>query len=75
MAASNENQKTSASGSAVAPPLYGMPMPFMFIGPDNERTFQYEESLPPLPVPPLNQTLEKYLDSGEFHLLHQSTLA
>lgn len=29
-----------------------------------ERTFQYQDSLPPLPVPPLDESLSKYLDSG-----------
>ncbi|OXB84701.1 UNVERIFIED_CONTAM: hypothetical protein H355_001178, partial [Colinus virginianus] len=28
-----------------------------------ERTFQYQDSLPPLPVPPLDESLSKYLDS------------
>uniref|UniRef100_A0ABM0MVN2 Peroxisomal carnitine O-octanoyltransferase-like n=1 Tax=Saccoglossus kowalevskii TaxID=10224 RepID=A0ABM0MVN2_SACKO len=28
-----------------------------------ERTFQYQDNLPPLPVPPLDQTLDKYLQS------------
>ncbi|KAJ8024587.1 Peroxisomal carnitine O-octanoyltransferase [Holothuria leucospilota] len=28
-----------------------------------ERTFQYEDSLPSLPLPPLQQTLHKYLES------------
>ncbi|XP_071504219.1 peroxisomal carnitine O-octanoyltransferase-like [Diadema antillarum] len=28
-----------------------------------ERTFQYDDELPPLPVPPLEQTLKKYVDS------------
>lgn len=30
-----------------------------------ERTFQYQSSLPPLPVPDLQNTLNKYLHSGE----------
>lgn len=30
-----------------------------------ERTFQYQSTLPPLPVPSLEVTLNKYLDSGE----------
>ena len=29
-----------------------------------ERTFQFDEGLPPLPVPQLDDTLDKYLDSG-----------
>ncbi len=50
--------------SSVGPPMYGMPVPFVFLGPDDEKTFQYEETFPSLPVPPLQQTLTKYLDSG-----------
>lgn len=29
-----------------------------------ERTFQYQSILPPLPVPSLEMTLSKYLDAG-----------
>lgn len=29
-----------------------------------EQTFQYQSSLPPLPVPSLESSLSKYLDSG-----------
>lgn len=29
-----------------------------------ERTFQYDDDLPSLPVPKLEDTLKKYLDSG-----------
>lgn len=29
-----------------------------------ERTFQYQDSLPSLPVPPLDESLSKYLDAG-----------
>ena len=29
-----------------------------------ERTFQYQSILPPLPVPPLEGSLSKYLDAG-----------
>lgn len=29
-----------------------------------ERTFQYQRSLPSLPVPALEESLKKYLDSG-----------
>lgn len=31
-----------------------------------ERTFQFEEALPSLPVPELDKTLPKYLESGEY---------
>ena len=30
-----------------------------------ERTFQYQSSLPALPVPTLEMSLSKYLDSGK----------
>ena len=33
--------------------------------PLQERTFQYQNSLPPLPVPSLEGSLSKYLDAGE----------
>jgi len=62
----SDSPPARAVESSDSPPLYGMPIPFMFLGPDNERTFQYEETLPSLPVPPLEQTLNKYLDSGKF---------
>lgn len=29
-----------------------------------ERTFQYQSSLPPLPVPSLETSLSKYLEAG-----------
>lgn len=29
-----------------------------------ERTFQYQDSLPSLPVPALDESLKKYLDAG-----------
>ena len=31
-----------------------------------ERTFQYQDSLPSLPVPSLKESLKKYLESGIF---------
>ncbi|TMW62458.1 hypothetical protein Poli38472_005076 [Pythium oligandrum] len=31
----------------------------------SERTFQYQDELPPLPLPPLEQTLERYIKSCE----------
>lgn len=30
-----------------------------------ERTFQYQSSLPSLPLPPLDESLSKYLESGK----------
>ncbi len=33
-----------------------------------ERTFQYQSSLPPLPVPDLHDSLNKYLHAGEREL-------
>ena len=51
------------SSRTVGPPLYGMPIAEQWLSED-EKTFQYDESLPSLPVPPLKQTLSKYLDSG-----------
>ena len=65
-------QPAKALDSLDSPPLYGMPMPFLFLGPDDERTFQYEETLPSLPIPPLDQTLKKYLDSGKLDTFIQS---
>nr|XP_006817887.1 PREDICTED: peroxisomal carnitine O-octanoyltransferase-like [Saccoglossus kowalevskii] len=32
------------------------------------QTFQYEDNLPPLPVPPLQQTLNKYIESVKPHV-------
>ena len=45
-------------------PDYGMPIPSAYIANDNEKTFQNEDSLPSLPLPDLEETLKKYLDSG-----------
>ena len=45
------------------PPLYGMPVAQQFLS-DDEKTFQHDDSLPSLPVPPLHRTLSRYLDSG-----------
>ena len=33
---------------------------------EGESTFQYADSHPPLPVPDLQQTLDKYIDSGNY---------
>lgn len=38
----------------------------MFISNDGEKTFEFEDNLPSLPVPPLKSTLERYLESGKF---------
>ncbi|KAK7110671.1 hypothetical protein V1264_014507 [Littorina saxatilis] len=35
---------------------------------EDEKTFQYQEELPPLPVPDLGETLRKYLDSVKPHV-------
>uniref|UniRef100_A0A8C9T1G5 Peroxisomal carnitine O-octanoyltransferase n=1 Tax=Scleropages formosus TaxID=113540 RepID=A0A8C9T1G5_SCLFO len=34
-----------------------------FVAPEEERTFQYQDSLPPLPVPPLEKSLDKFLEA------------
>lgn len=34
-----------------------------------ERTFQHQNSLPPLPVPSLEISLSKYLDAGRIFAL------
>ena len=36
-----------------------------FFTSDKEKTFQYQNSLPPLPAPDLENTLKKYLESGQ----------
>lgn len=43
---------------------HGMPLPKKFLSVSGERTFQYDDGLPSLPVPPLQETLAKYLQSG-----------
>lgn len=42
-----------------------MLLPGAFLTKENEKTFQYDNSLPSLPVPTLEHTLHRYLDSGE----------
>lgn len=37
----------------------------------DEKTFQYDESLPPLPLPPLDNTLNKYLDTVRPHVTEE----
>lgn len=39
-----------------------------------ERTFQYQSSLPPLPVPSLEISLSKYLDAGRLAALYCTVL-
>ncbi|CAH3173403.1 unnamed protein product [Porites lobata] len=39
-----------------------------------EKTFQFQDKLPSLPVPPLAQTCEKYLDSVKPHLTREEFL-
>lgn len=34
---------------------------------NKEKTFSNQDKLPPLPVPDLSHTLERYLDSGKYH--------
>ena len=42
----------------------GMSLPKGFLN-NEEKTFQYQNYLPSLPVPNLRETLAKYLDSGK----------
>ena len=39
---------------------------------DEERTFQYQDQLPSLPVPDLQKTLDRYLDSGRIMVIHSA---
>lgn len=50
--------------SGTGPPDYGMPIPTLFLSDSEEKTFQYDKTLPSLPVPALAETLAKYLKSG-----------
>lgn len=45
-----------------------IPDPKLFYTTDEEKTFQYEESLPSLPMPDLQKTLSRYLDSVKPHV-------
>ena len=36
---------------------------------DDDKTFQYQSELPSLPVPDLQHTLNRYLDSGDLFVL------
>ncbi|XP_021370206.1 peroxisomal carnitine O-octanoyltransferase-like [Mizuhopecten yessoensis] len=45
-----------------------IPDPNLFFTTDEEKTFQYEESLPSLPMPDLHKTLDRYLDSIRPHV-------
>lgn len=38
--------------------------PDILFSTDDEKTFQYQDQLPSLPVPDLQHTLDRYLDSG-----------
>ena len=40
------------------------PDPDLLFTTDEEKTFQYQDQLPSLPVPDLQHTLDRYLDSG-----------
>lgn len=46
-----------------------IPDPDLLFASDNEKTFSSDESLPSLPVPDLQHTLQRYLDSGAYILL------
>ena len=50
------------------PPDYGFVFPSDFIN-TNEKTFQFDETLPSLPIPTLEHTLTKYLESGNYWIL------
>ncbi|OWF42358.1 peroxisomal carnitine O-octanoyltransferase-like isoform X2 [Mizuhopecten yessoensis] len=45
-----------------------IPDPDVMFRSDEEKTFQYQDSLPSLPVPDLKHTLKKYLDSVKPHV-------
>ena len=41
---------------------------------DDDKTFQYQSELPSLPVPDLQHTLNRYLDSGDLFVLFELML-
>lgn len=43
----------------------GLPDPDLLFATEKEKTFQHQSSLPSLPVPDLEHTLNKYLESGK----------
>lgn len=43
-----------------------IPDPDLLFASDNERTFSSDDKLPSLPVPDLQHTLQRYLDSGDY---------
>ena len=50
-----------------------IPDPDLIFASEEERTFGTDEELPSLPVPDLQHTLQRYLDSGDirtFRTLH-----
>ncbi|XP_064630184.1 peroxisomal carnitine O-octanoyltransferase-like isoform X2 [Lineus longissimus] len=54
--------------SSMVPEEYKKTAKEVFLAKNNEKTFQYQDKLPSLPVPSLEQTLNKYLDSVAPHL-------
>ena len=46
------------------------PDPLLLFTTDKEKTFQYDDALPSLPVPELQHTLTRYLESGELYNTH-----
>ena len=45
------------------------PDPDLLFTTDDEKTFQYQDQLPSLPVPDLQHTLDRYLDSGNLFMV------
>ena len=46
-----------------------IPDPDLIFASEGERTFDTDEELPSLPVPDLQHTLQRYLDSGDIRIL------